>query len=134
MNYIDQIINEEQITDLRKKSHEEMLAFFVKTDGEDTVLLGSTLLGVGTATNVAVSKEMFDDAIKTSKNLKADGIVLLHNHPKSIFNILLKPSDGDLTFTMMFHCTAKGHKVKFLDHIIIDAGKGYYSFKENDLL
>jgi len=134
MNCIDQILKQEQIVSVRKKSHEELFAFFVKTDGDKEVIIGSDRLSIGTSTRCSLEDIVFHKTINKCKELNASGIILLHNHPKNIFNILLKPSEEDLDFTVAFYCMAKGHKVKLLDHLIVDSGARYYSFKENDLI
>lgn len=134
MNYIDQILNAEQIVSVRKKSHEELFAFFLKTDGDTQVIVGSDRLSVGSADKCFLEDIVFHRTIDKCKELNANGLVLLHNHPKNFFNLLLKPSEEDLNFTVAFYCMAKGHKVKLLDHLIVDCGSKYYSFKENDLI
>ena len=135
MKYINSIVSDERIQTLKKQNHEEIFAFFAKEseDGE-FVLVGSEKLSSGGFVNASINESVFNKTMRTCKELKADGLILLHNHPKSLFNLVLKPSEEDLDFTVAFYCMAKGHKIKLLDHLIVGSGQGYYSFKEHDLI
>lgn len=135
MTYIDEIITNEKIEALKKKSHEEIFAFFVKDSGnDDYMILGSEKLAEGSFIKASINESVFNRTMEKCKTLKANGLILLHNHPKSLFNLVTKPSEEDLDFTVAFYCMAKGHRIKLLDHLIVGSGKGYYSFKEHELI
>lgn len=58
----------------------------------------------------------------------ASCFTVCHNHPSDDCT----PSDDDIGFTKRLQGCANLMGIKFTDHII--TGKGYYSFKENNLL
>ncbi len=70
-------------------------------------------------------REVFNPAIKYS----AKGIILLHNHPSG----QLFPSEEDIKITRKLVESGQLLDIPVYDHLII-ARKGYYSFKENNLL
>ncbi len=70
-------------------------------------------------------REVFNPAIKYS----AKGVILLHNHPSG----QLFPSDEDIKITKKLVESGRLLDIPVYDHLII-ARKGYYSFKENNLI
>ena len=57
----------------------------------------------------------------------ANSIVLAHNHPSG----LLKPSSADIKSTRAIATLGKLQNIPVLDHIILSAFGGYYSFAEH---
>ncbi len=59
----------------------------------------------------------------------ATSLILCHNHPSGN----LQPSDADITITRRLKESATLMDIALLDHIIV-AGKGYYSFADENLI
>ena len=70
-------------------------------------------------------REVFSPAIRNS----ARGIIILHNHPSGV----LEPSDEDIRITSRLAESGKILEIPVFDHLIITS-KGYYSFKEHNLI
>ncbi len=70
-------------------------------------------------------REVFADVISD----RADAIILAHNHPSGT----LKPSTEDIAVTNQMVEAGRILGISVLDHLIITT-KGYFSFKENDLI
>lgn len=67
--------------------------------------------------------------LKRAIELSISAIILGHNHPSGNLN----PSDSDISITQKVVNAAKVMDIAVLDHIII-AGRGYYSFADNNLI
>ncbi len=60
----------------------------------------------------------------------ATGIILSHNHPSGN----LTPSDNDKALTWRLKDACKVLDITLLDHIIVTAHEGYYSFADEGIL
>lgn len=60
---------------------------------------------------------------------KASAIILIHNHPSGY----TEPSGDDKNLTNEIIKTAKLFDIRVLDHIVVGK-RGYYSFRENNLI
>lgn len=76
----------------------------------------------GVASVVCDPKLILTMALKTL----ASSIVLAHNHPSG----RLEPSDQDLRLTERVKHACKYVDVELLDHLILTARSGYYSFAD----
>jgi len=85
-----------------------------------------TLSKGGTSGTVVDTKLLFAVSLKCN----ASSIILCHNHPSGN----LTPSEPDKKITDRVKNVAELLEIKMLDHIIITAHNGYYSFSENGLL
>ena len=65
---------------------------------------------------------------KTTIKLKADKVILAHNHPSGDIN----PSHFDIEITKTITNCLSNYDIEVIDHIII--GEGYYSFLRNGLI
>ncbi|MBF0502467.1 MAG: DNA repair protein RadC [Candidatus Riflebacteria bacterium] len=96
-------------------------------DHSNTVIKDETLShGIEEQTAVYPRKVM-----KRALALHATGIIVAHNHPTG----LTKPSKADIEITRALAAASATLDIRFLDHLILGReGKGYFSFRENDLL
>lgn len=76
----------------------------------------------GTVTDIRLILKMAIDNLATS-------LILCHNHPSGN----LQPSDADISITRRLKESAALMDISLLDHIII-AGKGYFSFADENLI
>jgi DNA repair protein RadC len=76
----------------------------------------------GTVTDIRLILKMAIDNLSTS-------MALCHNHPSGN----LQPSDADIAITRRLKESALLMDISLLDHIIV-AGKGYFSFADENLL
>jgi DNA repair protein RadC len=76
----------------------------------------------GTVTDIRMILKMAIENLATS-------LILCHNHPSGN----LQPSDADITITRRLKESATLMDIALLDHIIV-AGKGYYSFADENLI
>lgn len=91
------------------------------------IVLGIYPLSKGGVTGTVVDiKLMFAVALKCN----ASAIIVAHNHPSG--NTL--PSEQDQTITNKIVKAASFLEIAFLDHLILTAHNGYFSFAENGLL
>ena len=77
----------------------------------------------GTVTDVRI---ILQYAIKSN----ASGIILCHNHPRGNLN----PSESDTRLTNKVKDSCCLMDLQLLDHLIISADEGYYSFADNGLI
>ena len=89
-------------------------------------LIEDELMGIGENDQVFVSAKSI---AKKALLLGAASVVLMHNHPSGE----LRASLSDIKTTNEIAAVLKGLEVRILDHLIISS-KGYFSFKENNLL
>lgn len=80
----------------------------------------------GVSGTVADPKLVFVAALKVN----ASNIILCHNHPSGN----LKPSKADEQLTLKLKEAGKNLNLPVIDHIIITADSGYYSFADEGLL
>jgi len=80
----------------------------------------------GVSGTVADPKLVFAAALKVN----ASNIILCHNHPSGN----LKPSKADEQLTLKLKEAGKYLDLPVIDHIIISADSGYYSFADEGLL
>ncbi len=83
-------------------------------------------LGFSDLSNVAVS---FREVIKVSLNIKANNVVLYHNHP----NGDVEPTKNDIDTTKKIADALKNISVRVCDHLIISGDK-CFSFVEHNLI
>jgi DNA repair protein RadC len=76
----------------------------------------------GTVTDIRLILKMALDNLATS-------MILCHNHPSGN----LQPSDADISITRRLKESASLMDISLLDHLII-AGKGYFSFADENLI
>ena len=78
-----------------------------------------------------VSGTVVDPKVIFKKALdeQSSGIILSHNHPSGS----LDPSDQDIALTERLAAAGRVLGIKVLDHLIISE-RGYYSFKDEDLI
>jgi len=76
----------------------------------------------GTVTDIRLILKMAIDNLATS-------MILCHNHPSGN----LQPSDADISITRRLKESAALMDISLLDHLII-AGKGYFSFADENLI
>ena len=97
----------------------------VSLNGANEVL-GNRVVTVGLLNkNQIHPREVFVDAISD----RAASVILAHNHPTGV----LKPSNDDIAATAQLVESGKILGIPVLDHLIITK-KGYFSFRENNLL
>lgn len=68
--------------------------------------------------------------IREALQLSASSIACVHNHPSGT----LRPSPQDIALTRKLKEAAAIFDIRLLDHIIISAGKGYFSFADEGIL
>ena len=92
----------------------------------------NTIKGVYKLGKGGISSTTVDVRLILSVALKslATAIVLCHNHPSG--NILPSEMDKRLTWRLKDACALL--EIELLDHIIVTAFSGYYSFKDEGML
>ncbi len=68
--------------------------------------------------------------IREALQLSASAIACVHNHPSGA----LRPSQQDIALTRKLKEAAALFDIRLLDHVIIGAGKGYFSFADEGML
>ena len=107
-------------TKISGQTHEVFLAIFLNTQNE---ILRHAVLNEGTVDQVAVYPRR---VIEKGLEIKAKGIILVHNHPSGH----ITPSEEDRQLTRTVKHAAALLDMDLVDHIIV--GKdGYFSFREN---
>lgn len=71
-----------------------------------------------------------DKVIQEAHRLGAQGMTLVHNHPRSL---MPRPSEADLHTTFTIHDIAKKEGVPVLDHLIFGSGNAIFSFTKNGI-
>ena len=89
-------------------------------------LLEDVVFGSG---EISFSTISCKEIVKKSLEIKAENVILYHNHP----NQDLSPSLDDINTTKAIIDALKPININVLDHVII-SGKKYFSFKEEGLL
>lgn len=134
--YIRDILKQEVTGYIRNQSIEKMYGFYLKKSGSRTgeyEVCGLVELGSGDAHSVSAANISYKKMKKTYDELEADGLVIMHNHPKIGCSSSVSPSDEDLIATYAIARTCLSNKMKLLDHIIVDTSN-YFSFVENHLI
>lgn len=86
-------------------------------------LLGAFEASVGGMTGTVVDiRIILSVALKSA----AVGLVLMHNHPSGNYN----PSQADIELTKKIKEASKLFDINIVDHLIVSANPGYYSFAE----
>lgn len=67
--------------------------------------------------------------MKVGLDIGASGFIMMHNHPSGE----LTPSNQDISITKKVKQAGDILDITMLDHLIITAGDGYYSFADNGL-
>ena len=98
--------------------------FFIFLDQKNTILTIENLFRGSIAGAAIYPREVIKQIIK----LKANGIVLAHNHPSGD----PQPSKEDRLITMRLMVAAHSIDVNVLDHIII--GNSYYSMADEGII
>ncbi|WP_075350501.1 JAB domain-containing protein [Algoriphagus marinus] len=89
----------------------------------------NVVIGYYKAFQGGVSSVVADTKLILSMGLKslASGIILAHNHPSG----RIQPSDQDIRFTQKVKEACKHVDIELLDHLIVTADNGFYSFADN---
>ena len=82
-------------------------------------------LFTGSGSRIKIDKHHI---VKTSIQLKADKIILAHNHPSGDIN----PSHFDIEITKIITNYLDNYDIEVIDHIVV--GDGHYSFLRNGLI
>ena len=109
-------------------NHMPMEEVYMACVDANSKLIACKKLAQGSNNEVAFTlKSITETAVRT----KADGVILLHNHPNG--NSL--PSSQDIEITRQIFYNLLLNNVFLLDHLIISKYDGeYYSFKEHDFI
>lgn len=105
---------------LRHENQEHFLVCFVNAKNR---FLGYKEIGMGNMNSAPVD---IKEAMRWAIRFKANGIILVHNHPSGYPD----PSDSDIQLTKRFNEAAALLDVLLLDHVII-GDSVFYSFHEN---
>jgi len=70
------------------------------------------------------------ELIKISLLSSSNAMILVHNHPSGN----LKPSDADIRLTTMIREGCKTFDILFHDHLIIEPGGTFFSWREEGLI
>lgn len=106
-------------------SEEQFKVIFV--DNANKVLKEETL-SYGTEDQTSVYPRQ---VMKKALAYHATGILVVHNHPTG----RITPSNADKEITKALKGAAAALEIRFLDHLILGReGKGYFSFRENNIL
>ena len=108
------------LTDL---NHEEL--WVVLLNNKNHIISQERISTGGVSATVVDAKLVFKPALSKL----ASRIILYHNHPSGS----IKPSQQDISLTKKLSQAGSLLDINVLDHIIIGE-KGYYSFKDEDLL
>lgn len=109
---------------LRDLAHEE---FWVLMLNRANKVINRVKISQGGISGTVVDgKIIFRKALEN----KCSSIILCHNHPSGN----LRPSQADIDVTKKLHAAGKVLDVSVLDHIIVGADMGYYSFADEGML
>ncbi|MFW6024858.1 MAG: JAB domain-containing protein [Candidatus Woesearchaeota archaeon] len=136
LKYIEQALSTEMIQTLKSSKEEYLLALYYKKNSNklgDYNLISCKQIGHGGKNSIDPETISYNTFIDSYKNLEADSVILLHNHPSEhkFFNCKVSPSEEDIAYTV--HVFAEYNDINLIDHLIIDK-KNYYSFVENGLI
>lgn len=109
----------DMFNDLKHTPHEEGWVVFL--DRNNNVLKREKMFVGGVAQTTLDPQKVFRRALE----LRASGVILVHNHPSGN----LYPSDSDISVTRIFKEIGKILDIEMLDHVIITY-RGYYSFAD----
>ncbi|MCH9813020.1 MAG: DNA repair protein RadC [Epsilonproteobacteria bacterium] len=113
----------EELLDFTNKKQEYFIA--ITLDGASHII-DTRVIFIGTLNQTLVHpREIFAYAISD----RAASIIIAHNHPSGE----LRPSLEDKLVTQRIHEVSQIMGIELLDHLIISK-KGFYSFKEHNLL
>jgi DNA repair protein RadC len=90
------------------------------------------VLGIASISKGGISGTVTDVRIILQYAIKSNacGIILCHNHPSGNLN----PSESDTRLTNKVKESCCVMDLQLLDHLIISADEGYYSFADNCLI
>lgn len=101
--------------------------FYVLYLNNSNQVKGVSLISVGGLTGtIADVRLILGPALKSLST----AVILAHNHPSG----KLKPSSADLALTNRLKEAGKLMDIAVLDHVILDAENGYYSFADEGRL
>ena len=109
---------------LENLNHEEMWAIFLSQSNR--VIAKQRLSSGGITKTIVDPRVLFKAALENN----ATGMVLVHNHPSGN----MTPSNDDDDLTRRVAEGAKVLNIRFIDHIIVAANRGYYSYIESGKL
>ena len=89
-------------------------------------VITTEFISKGTATATIVNAQQI---ARRALELKAQAVVLSHNHPSGNLN----PSDADVKITKTIKESLKLFEIQTLDHVII-SNEGFYSLSDNGLM
>jgi len=137
LSYISNILNHEVMIHIKGLNIEKMYGFYLMQNSDKTGdydICGFIELGSGDAHSVSPNTISYRTMKETYNKLKADALVIVHNHPKLKGRASsVSPSDDDLISTYAIARTCMSNKIKLIDHIIVDTSD-YFSFVENQLI
>ncbi len=108
---------------LRHETQEHFIICFLNTRNK---LLGIKEISVGSLNTAPVDMK---EALKWALRFKANGLILVHNHPSGYPD----PSPDDLDLTRTFAAAAQLLDMQVLDHVIIGDGV-YVSLQERGIV
>ncbi len=113
----------EYVKDIAKSKKEILRGLYLNVRNK---LIYDEIISLGNIVeNISSPQLIFLPAIK----YYATGIIIVHNHPSGDFT----PSESDIKFTEQIVSASKILKIPIIDHLIVSI-RGYYSFKENNLI
>jgi DNA repair protein RadC len=117
----DDILKIKEVYELKYLDHEQFRVVFLRRN--NTVILTETICTGGYASTVCETRAIWRKALE----LKATGIILVHNHPSGCET----PSDADNKITARIKEQSRIMDINLLDHLIITSALGkkpYYSY------
>ncbi|MFC3415656.1 JAB domain-containing protein [Algoriphagus hitonicola] len=92
----------------------------------------NTVIGFYKAFQGGVASVVADTKLILTMGLKtlASGIILAHNHPSGRLN----PSEQDIRLTRRVREACRHVEIELLDHLIVTADNGYFSFADEGKL
>jgi hypothetical protein len=125
---LEQIVTSSKMLEVANLDHEVSVALYVKPGS----IAGLNYYDkVGNAAGVELPN--VDDIEKGCVTNRTKMIILVHNHPYLYGDCDATPSDKDLEATDFYKNLLQSKGITLLDHIIV-CPKGYFSFKQNNLL
>jgi DNA repair protein RadC len=101
--------------------------FWVLYLSSANTVLGREKAGQGGVTGVTVDHRL---VVKRAVELLSSGIVLVHNHPSGV----AEPSEEDRALTASIVDAARLFDIRVVDHLIVTAGGGSFSFRSAGLV
>jgi DNA repair protein RadC len=107
-------------------AHESEENFYCIFLNRANTVITTEFISKGDATGTVVNAQQI---ARRALELKAQAVVLSHNHPSGNLN----PSDADVKVTKTIKDALKLFEIQTLDHVII-SNEGYYSLSDNGLI